>query len=44
VVSVLENDVLAARLRAAARRRASALPAEDDAVTAVLAAYSRACE
>jgi len=44
VISVLENDDLAARLRAAARRRASALPAEDDAVTAVLAAYSRACE
>jgi glycosyltransferase involved in cell wall biosynthesis len=44
VVSVLENDDLAARLRAAARRRAAALPAEDDAVTAVLAAYSRACE
>ena len=44
VISVLENDDLAARLRAAARRRAAALPAEDDAVTAVLAAYSRACE
>jgi glycosyltransferase involved in cell wall biosynthesis len=44
VVSVLENDALSARLRAAARRRASVLPAEDDAVTAVLAAYSRACE
>lgn len=44
VVSVLENDDLAARLRAAARRRAATLPAEDDAVTAVLAAYSRACE
>lgn len=44
VISVLENDDLAARLRAAARRRAAALPAEDDAVTAVLAAYSRAWE
>ncbi|HEX6454406.1 MAG TPA: glycosyltransferase family 4 protein [Trebonia sp.] len=44
VMSVLENDDLAARLRAAARRRAAALPAEDDAVAAVLAAYSRVCE
>jgi glycosyltransferase involved in cell wall biosynthesis len=44
VISVLENDDLAARLRAGARRRAAALPAEDDAVTAVLTAYSRACE
>jgi glycosyltransferase involved in cell wall biosynthesis len=44
VLSVLENSDLAGRLRRAARRRAAALPAEADAVTAVLAAYSRARE
>jgi glycosyltransferase involved in cell wall biosynthesis len=40
VRSVLTDPVLAARLRAAARARAAALPAEEDAVTAVLAAYA----
>jgi glycosyltransferase involved in cell wall biosynthesis len=40
VLSVLDNDDLAARLRAAARRRAATLPGEDDAVTAALAAYT----
>lgn len=42
VLSVLNDDGLAARLRAAARRRAATLPTPDDAVTAVLAAYARA--
>jgi glycosyltransferase involved in cell wall biosynthesis len=40
VLSVLDDDDLAARLRAAARRRATALPAADDAVRAALAAYT----
>lgn len=42
VLSVLNDDALAARLRAAARRRAATLPTPDDAMTAVLAAYARA--
>ena len=41
VLSVMDDDALAGRLRAAARRRAAALPAGDDAVTAALAAYAR---
>ena len=44
VLSVLDDDDLAVRLRAAARRRAARLPTEDDAVTAVLDAYARALE
>jgi glycosyltransferase involved in cell wall biosynthesis len=41
VLSVMDDDALAGRLRAAARRRAAALPGSDDAVTAALAAYAR---
>jgi glycosyltransferase involved in cell wall biosynthesis len=41
VLSVLDDDALAARLRAAARERAKTLPTEDEAVAAVLAAYDR---
>jgi glycosyltransferase involved in cell wall biosynthesis len=41
VLSVMDDDALAGRLRAAARRRAATLPADDDAVTAALAAYGR---
>lgn len=44
VLSVLDDDVLAARLREAARGRAARLPSRDDAVTAVLAAYAKARE
>jgi glycosyltransferase involved in cell wall biosynthesis len=40
VRSVLADPALAARLRQAALARASALPAEDDAVTAALAEYA----
>lgn len=41
VLSVLDDEGRAGRLRAAARVRASRLPAPDDAVTAVLSAYRR---
>ena len=44
VLSVLDDDGLAGRLRAAARRRSASLPAPGDAVTAVLAAYARALQ
>jgi glycosyltransferase involved in cell wall biosynthesis len=40
--AVLTDQALAARLRAAARRQAAALPSEADAVTAALAAYADA--
>lgn len=40
VRSVLGDPALAARLRNAAARRAAVLPTQDDAVTAVLAAYT----
>lgn len=40
VRAVLTDPSLAAGLRAAAARRAAALPTEDDAVTAVLASYA----
>ena len=40
VRSVLTDQALAARLRAAARVRAAALPGAGDAVTAVLASYA----
>jgi glycosyltransferase involved in cell wall biosynthesis len=40
VRSVLTDPALAARLRAAAVRRAAALPSEADAVTAALSAYA----
>jgi glycosyltransferase involved in cell wall biosynthesis len=40
VRAVLRDPALAARLRAAARERAAALPSEDDAVEAVLACYA----
>jgi glycosyltransferase involved in cell wall biosynthesis len=40
VRSVLTDPALAARLRAAAARRAAALPSEADAVTAALSAYA----
>ncbi|HEX7163827.1 MAG TPA: glycosyltransferase family 4 protein, partial [Trebonia sp.] len=39
VRSVLTDAALAARLRAAASKRAAALPSQDDAVAAVLDAY-----
>jgi glycosyltransferase involved in cell wall biosynthesis len=42
VRSVLTDPALAARLRAAARSRAAALPSQDDAVAAALAAYGQA--
>jgi glycosyltransferase involved in cell wall biosynthesis len=42
VREVLENPATAGRLRAAARARATRLPAEEDAVTAALAAYTPA--
>lgn len=42
VRAVLTNPALAARLRAAARERAAALPGEDDAVAAALASYATA--
>jgi len=42
VRAVLTSRPLAARLRAAARRRAQSLPTEGDAVTAALAAYATA--
>jgi glycosyltransferase involved in cell wall biosynthesis len=41
VRSVLADPALAARLRAAARRRAGELPTPDDAVAAALASYAR---
>ena len=41
VRSVLTDPALAARLRAAARRRAAELPTPDDAVSAALACYAR---
>jgi glycosyltransferase involved in cell wall biosynthesis len=44
VLSVLNNQDLAGRLREAARRRAAALPTAADAVTSVLAAYASALE
>ena len=40
VRAVLRDPALAARLRAAARERAAALPSEDDAVEAVLVCYA----
>ena len=40
VRAVLTDPLLAARLRAATRARAAALPGDDDAVTAALAAYA----
>jgi glycosyltransferase involved in cell wall biosynthesis len=40
VRAVLTDQALAARLRAAARRRAADLPSPDEAITAVLAAYA----
>jgi len=40
VRAVLGDPALAARLRAAARDRAAALPAEDDAVAAALVSYA----
>jgi glycosyltransferase involved in cell wall biosynthesis len=40
VRSVLADDALAARLRESASRRGAALPTEDDAVAAALAAYA----
>jgi glycosyltransferase involved in cell wall biosynthesis len=39
VAAILGDPALAARLRAAARRRGAALPSEDDAVAAALACY-----
>jgi glycosyltransferase involved in cell wall biosynthesis len=42
VRDVLRDPALAARLRAAARRRATTLPAENDAIEAALAAYASA--
>lgn len=42
VLSVLDDEALAGRLRAAARHRAARLPGRDDAVAAVLNAYARA--
>jgi hypothetical protein len=42
VRSVLTDQALAARLRAAALRRAVGLPSEDDAVDAALASYAEA--
>lgn len=41
VVAVLDDPALAARLSAAAVRRAAALPAEQDALDAAMAAYRR---
>jgi len=38
---VLADPALAARLRAAARRRAAELPTPDDAVAAALACYEQ---
>jgi glycosyltransferase involved in cell wall biosynthesis len=43
VTSVLTDNALARRLRAAAAARAAQLPSEADGVTAVLAAYATAC-
>ncbi len=42
VSAILTDPALAARLRAAAARRAGDLPTPDDAVTAAVAAYARA--
>ncbi len=44
VRAVLTDVALAGRLRTAASRRGAALPTEDDAVTAALAAYAQALE
>jgi glycosyltransferase involved in cell wall biosynthesis len=44
VSAVLTDVPLATRLRAAAARRGAALPTEDDAVAAVLAAYAQVLE
>jgi glycosyltransferase involved in cell wall biosynthesis len=41
ITSVLGDAALSARLRVSAAQRAKSLPAEDDAVTAVLQAYER---
>jgi hypothetical protein len=41
VLSVLDDPALAAKLGAAARARAAALPTQDDAVEAALGLYRR---
>jgi glycosyltransferase involved in cell wall biosynthesis len=42
VAAILTDPALAARLRAAASRRADDLPTVDDAITAAVAAYGQA--